>query len=119
MKHMDTGPHGGYHPGMVYDFPRRERPTEPPAKPVLTPAERALLLAAGPTYIETAQFGPPESALSAAVEPDDWRLYYLMRELSPEDRARVLALTELLFNLRHAQRWAAGEQIDTEQPQPQ
>ena len=104
---------------MVYDFSRRERPIEPPAKPVLTPAERALLLAAGPTYIETAQFGPPESALSAAVEPDDWRLYYLMRELSPEDRARVLALTELLFNLRHAQRWAAGEQIDTEQPQPQ
>jgi hypothetical protein len=100
---------------MVYDFPRRERPSEPRAKPALTPAERALLLAAGPTYIETAQFGPPESALSAAVEPDDWRLYYLMRELSPDDRARVLALAELLFNLRHAQRWAAGKLTETEQ----
>ena len=97
---------------MVYDFSRRERPTEPPAKPALTPAERALLLAAGPTYIDSAEFGPPESTLSAAVEPDDWRLYYLMRELSPDDRARVLALTELLFNLRHAQRWAAGELDD-------
>ena len=52
-----------------------------PPKPSLTPAERALLLAAGPTYIETAQFGPPDSTLSAEVEPDDWRLYYLMREL--------------------------------------
>lgn len=101
--------------GMVYDFSRRERPTEPPAKPALTPAERALLLAAGPTYIDTAEFGTPESTLSAAVEPDDWRLYYLMRELSPDDRARVLALTELLFNLRHAQRWAAGEVTSIDQ----
>ena len=96
-------------PGMVYDFPRREPPMDSPAKPALTPAERALLLAAGPTFIESAQFGAPESDLSAAVEPDDWRLFYLMRKLSPDDRARVLALTELLFNLRHAQCWAAGE----------
>jgi hypothetical protein len=94
---------------MINHIPSREQPADPPAKSALTPAERALLLAAGPTYIETAQFGPPESDLAAAVEPDDWRLYYLMRELSQDDRARVLAFTELLFNLRHAQRWAAEE----------
>jgi hypothetical protein len=95
---------------MVSDLPRRDPPSGGPPKPALTPAERALLLAAGPTYIDTAQFGTPESALSGEVAPDDWRLYYLMRELSPEDRARVLGLAELFFNLRHAQRWAAGEQ---------
>jgi hypothetical protein len=91
---------------MMHDFTRRERSEPPAPAPRLSPAERALLLAAGPTYIETAQFGPPESSLAAAVEPDDWRLYYLMRELPEPDRARVLALAELLFNLRHAQRWA-------------
>lgn len=96
---------------MMYDISRREPSKITPANSGLTPAERALLLAAGPTYIETAQFGPPESSLAAAVEPDDWRLYYLMRELTPDDRARVLAFTELLFNLRHAQRWASGEQF--------
>jgi hypothetical protein len=95
---------------MIYDISRREPPTDQPEKPALTPAERVLLRAAGPTYIETAQFCPPDSDLSSAIEPDDWRLYYLMRELSQEDRARVLELTALLFNLRHAQRWAAGEQ---------
>jgi hypothetical protein len=97
---------------MIHDISKHEPSSDPPARSALTPAERALLLAAGPTYIDTAQFGPPDSDLAAAVEPDDWRLYYLMRELSPDDRARVLALTELLFNLRHAQRWAAGEQAE-------
>lgn len=95
---------------MIHDISRRVSSNQPSVKPALTPAERALLLAAGPTYIETAQFGPPESDLSATIEPDDWRLYYLMRELSQEDRARVMELAQLLFNLRHAQRWAAGEQ---------
>lgn len=96
---------------MVTEFPsRRARPSSDPApEPPLTPAQRALLDAAGPVYIETLEFGPPESPLAAAVEPDDWRLYYLLRELPPADRAQVLAFAELLFNLRHAQRWATGE----------
>lgn len=97
---------------MVYDITRRKPANQPPATSGLTPAERALLLAAGPTYIETAEFGAPESTLAAAVEPDDWRLYYLMRELSTHDRAQVLAFTELLFNLRHAQHWAREEQTE-------
>jgi hypothetical protein len=103
-------------PAMMYDISRREPPKNADANSGLTPAERALLLAAGPTYIETAQFGPPESALAAAVEPDDWRLYYLMRELSQDDRARVLAFTELLFNLRHAQHWAGEERSQGSRP---
>lgn len=95
---------------MMDDISRRAAANQPAGSSGLTPAERALLLAAGPTYIETAHFGPPESTLAATVEPDDWRLYYLMRELSADDRARVLSLAELLFNLRHAQHWAGGEQ---------
>jgi hypothetical protein len=95
---------------MKHDLPRLHKPGRgADAKPAPTPAQRALLLAAGPTYIDAATFGTPESSLAAAVEPDDWRLYYLMRELSPADRARVLEFTELLFNLRHAQAWASGE----------
>lgn len=98
---------------MIYELPRRSAPSEArPTPSALTPAERALLLAAGPTYIETAEFGTPESDLAAHVEPDDWRIFYLMRELPEPDRAQILAFAELLFNLRHAQRWAAGE------PQP-
>ena len=77
--------------------------------PALSPAERTLLRHAGPAFLETAEFGTPESALAAEVAPDDWRLYYLMRELPAADRARILTFVELLYNLCHAQRWAAGE----------
>jgi hypothetical protein len=95
---------------MVYDLSSRARPAQSEqSRPSLTPAERALLTAAGPTYIEAAEFGVPDSPLASAVEPDDWRLYYLMRELSAADRGRILEFTQLLFNLRHAQRFAAGE----------
>lgn len=95
---------------MMYDITRRPRQSaQSSPNSRLTPAERALLIAAGPTYIETAEFGSPESHLASNVEPDDWRLYYLMRELSPGERGQVLAFTELLFNLCHARRWAAGE----------
>lgn len=94
---------------MIYHFPSPEDADKRAPAAALTPAERALLTQAGPIYIEAAEFGPPESTLSAAVEPDDWRLYYLMRELPESDRARVLAFTELLYNLRHARRWAEGE----------
>jgi hypothetical protein len=97
---------------MMHDITRRQPAKQSTTVAGLTPAERVLLLAAGPTYIETAEFGTPESTLAAAVEPDDWRLYYLMRELAPADRARVLAFAELLFNLRHAQRWANEEQTE-------
>jgi hypothetical protein len=102
---------------MKHDLPRppKSGKTYDP-KPALTPAQRALLLAAGPTFIETAVFGPPESVLAATVEPDDWRFYYLMRELSQEDRSRILTFTELLFNLRHAQRWASKDDSAAESP---
>ena len=95
---------------MVYDLSSRPRRTDgAESRPSLTPAERALLTTAGPIYIESAEFGVPNSTLAASVEPDDWRLYYLMRELSPEDRRQILEFTQMLFNLRHAQRFAAGE----------
>ncbi len=74
----------------------------------LTPAEQALLLAAGPTYLDATRIEPPDSPLASTIDPDDWRLFYLMRELSQQDRARVLATAELLYNLRHVQQWAAG-----------
>src|SRR5687767_13314528 len=74
----------------------------------LTPAERALMAAAGPTYIEVGSLETPGSALAQTVDPDDWRLFYLMRELPEPDRGRVLAFAELLFNLRHAKHWAEG-----------
>lgn len=75
-----------------------------------TPAEHALLAHAGPAYLEAGEVETPESTLAATVEPDDWRLFHLMRELPEADRARVLGFTEMLFNLRHAQRWAVGEE---------
>lgn len=103
-------------PRKMDEITRRKPAKTASANAGLTPAERALLLAAGPTYIETAEFGPPESTLAAAVEPDDWRLYYLMRELSQNDRSQVLAFTELLFNLRHAQHWARQEQTEGSRP---
>jgi hypothetical protein len=82
------------------------KPSGHAAKRRLTPAELALLHAAGPTYLDAARIEPPESTLAGAIDPDDWRLYHLMRELPQADRARVLEMAELLYNLRHAQRWA-------------
>lgn len=76
----------------------------------LTPSRRALLARAGPFYFEIEDMPTPASTLSAAIEPDDWRLFYLMRELSEEERARVLEFAELLFNLAYARRWATGEE---------
>ena len=90
-------------PGTEVRVPHAETGHRP------SPAERALLAHAGPVYMEAGEVEPPESTLAATVEPDDWRLFYLMRELPEADRARVLGFTELIFNLRHAQRWAAGE----------
>jgi hypothetical protein len=98
-------------PGMMYDHPRRfDAANDPPPEPALTPAQRTLLLAAGPSFLDSDELNPPTTELAAAVEPDDWRIYYLMRELPEPDRAQILAFTELLYNLRHAQRWAADRQ---------
>lgn len=60
---------------------------------------------------EDAIYGVPADAgrsLGDLISPDDWRLYHLMRELSDDDRARVIAFAELLFNLREGRRWAEG-----------
>lgn len=76
----------------------------------LTPARKALLAHAGPFYLEVDDMPTPGTALSEAIEPDDWRLFYLMRDLAQADRARVLEFAELLFNLAHARRWAKGEE---------
>ena len=84
--------------------------------PRLTPAERALREAAGPIYFELGAIAdPPESSI-AAVEPDDWRLYHLMRNLPVSDRMQIPAFAEMLYNLRHALDWAnpAGEDRVTE-----
>lgn len=79
----------------------------------MTPAERALRDAAGPIYFELGAIeGPPESSV-AAVEPDDWRLYHLMRNIPVSDRARILAFAEMLYNLRHALDWATPTGEDT------
>jgi hypothetical protein len=43
-----------------------------------------------------------DRSLGDLISPDDWRLYHLMRELPDQDRARVIAFAELLFNLRQA-----------------
>ena len=49
-------------------------------------------------------------SLSSLISPDDWRLYYLMRELPGEDRARILAFAEMLYNMQRAKKWAkSGE----------
>lgn len=84
--------------------------------PRLTPAERALREAAGPIYFELGAIADPPESSVAAVEPDDWRLYHLMRHLPESDRARILAFAEMLFNLRHALDWAhpTGEDTVTE-----
>ena len=75
------------------------------ASDVLTPAERALREIGGPTYFEVARVDPPSNSVSAFA-PDDWRLYYLMRELPVADRLQVLRFAEMLYNLRHAMDWA-------------
>jgi hypothetical protein len=45
-------------------------------------------------------------SLSSLISPDDWRLYHIMRELRGEDRARVLAFAEMLYNMQRARKWA-------------
>jgi hypothetical protein len=44
--------------------------------------------------------------LSSLISPDDWRLYHIMRELRGDDRARVLAFAEMLYNMQRARNWA-------------
>ena len=70
-----------------------------------TPAERALREIGGPAYLEIGKLDPPGNSVSAFA-PDDWRLYYLMRELPVDDRLQVLRFAEMLYNLRHAMDWA-------------
>lgn len=72
----------------------------------ITPAQRKLREVGGPSYLDISQVDPPENSVSAFA-PDDWRLYYLMRELPVGDRLKVMAFAEMLFNLRHAIDWAA------------
>lgn len=45
-------------------------------------------------------------SLSELISPDDWRLYHLMRELTNDDRHRVLAFAELLHSLQEARQQA-------------
>jgi hypothetical protein len=78
----------------------------------LTPAERALRDVGGPSYFDISTVDPPANSVSAFA-PDDWRLYYLMRELPVEDRVRVLRFAEMLYNLRHAMDWATPTPGDT------
>ena len=75
------------------------------ASDTLTPAERALREVGGPTYFEIGRLDPPSNSASAFA-PDDWRLYFLMRELPVPDRLQVLRFAEMLYNLRHAMDWA-------------
>jgi hypothetical protein len=71
----------------------------------MTPAQRKLREIGGPAYFEISEVEPPSNSVSAFA-PDDWRLYYLMRELPVADRLRVMAFAEMLYNLRHAMDWA-------------
>ena len=77
-----------------------------------TPAERALREIGGPSYFEVGQVNPPGKSVSAFA-PDDWRLYYLMRELPVTDRLQVLRFAEMLYNLRHAMDWAVTAPADS------
>jgi hypothetical protein len=64
-------------------------------------------------------FGLPTDAgrsLGDLIDPDDWRLYHLMRELSNDDRARVIAFAQLLVDLRRAQTKAEGGRRKAEGP---
>lgn len=78
----------------------------------MTPAERALHEIGGPSYFEISRVDPPNNSVSAFA-PDDWRLYYLMRELPVTDRLQVLRFAEMLYNLRHAMDWSAAAPGDT------
>ena len=78
----------------------------------MTPAERALREIGGPGYFEISKVEPPGNSISAFA-PDDWRLYYLMRELPVADRLQVLRFAEMLYNLRHAMDWAEESPSDT------
>jgi hypothetical protein len=78
----------------------------------MTPAERVLRDMGGPTYFEVGRVDPPANSVSAFA-PDDWRLYYLMRELPVPDRIQVLRFAEMLYNLRHAMDWATTAPADT------
>ena len=71
----------------------------------MTPAQRKLREVGGPSYFDVSQVDPPGNSVSAFA-PDDWRLYYLMRELPVGDRLKMMAFAEMLYNLRHAIDWA-------------
>ena len=71
----------------------------------MTPAQRKLREIGGPAYFEISEVEPPSNSVSAFA-PDDWRLYYLMRELPVADRLRVMAFAEMLYNIRHSMDWA-------------
>jgi hypothetical protein len=77
-----------------------------------TPAARALREAGGLSYFDIMQVEPPANSISAFA-PDDWRLYYLMRELPVPDRLQVLRFAEMLYNLRHAMDWAEPTPSDS------
>ena len=81
------------------------------ARNTVTPAERALRDVGGPTYCEMGRVDPPENSVSAFA-PDDWRLYFLMRELPVADRIQVLRFAEMLYNLRHAMDWADDTPVE-------
>jgi hypothetical protein len=74
----------------------------------LTPARQELLAHACPFYPEIDDMPTSKFTLSAIIEPDDWRLVYLVRKLTPTDRSRVLEFAELPFNLAHARRRVEG-----------
>ena len=85
------------------------------ASDTLTPAQRALREIGGPTYFEVGGVEPPSNSISAFA-PDDWRLYYLMRELPVADRLQVLHFAEMLYNLRHAMDWAVEQPENGAEP---
>jgi hypothetical protein len=78
----------------------------------MTPAQRKLREIGGPSYFEISEVEPPSNSVSAFA-PDDWRLYYLMRELPVADRIKVMAFAEMLYNLRHAMDWATVPASET------
>jgi hypothetical protein len=82
-------------------------------RPIINPSTAELLMA---NYLEDTDDDASSSndavdggdllSLSALISPDDWRLYHIMRELRGDDRARVLAFAEMLFNMQRAKKWA-------------
>jgi hypothetical protein len=82
-------------------------------RPIINPSKPELLMANSfedadddASSSNDAVDGGEPLSLSALISPDDWRLYHVMRELRPEDRARVLAFAEMLYNLHRAKTWA-------------